>query len=139
MSPRLAGRQIFAHRPKSVQPPNIYEKEILLESKLLELVRLRVAQICDCRLCTDVHKETLKALGESDERIRRLRSWRESSLYNDRERTALAVSEALGSNPPQPVSKDTVRKARAHFNDAEILQLTLTIFAVNDWTHLCAH
>ena len=139
MNPRLMSRQVFAHRPKIVESADVYAKEILLESKLLALVRMRVAHICNCQLCIDVHKEALKDKGESAARIEQLQSWRVSSLYTDRERTALAVSEALGSNPPKPVSKDVVKDARAHFNDAEILQLTLTIFTVNDWSHLCTH
>ena len=124
---------------KPLEPLKIYEQEIFLEPRLLELVRLRVAQICDCKLCIDHHTETLKAQGESRERLEKLKTWRESALYNNRERTALAVGEALGSDPPKPLAKDVVFDARAYFNDAEILQLTLTIFAVNDWNHLCAH
>jgi len=103
------------------------------------MVRLRVAQICNCQLCMDSHIQALKILGESSERIRQLSSWRESLLYTDRERAALAVSEALGENPPKPVSKSVVRDVRVHFNEAEIVQLALAIFAVNDWNHLYVH
>jgi alkylhydroperoxidase family enzyme len=75
--------------------------------------------------------------GESEDRIEHLDSWRASGLYSEREKTALTVAEALGSTPPMPVPKATVQQAKVHFNDAEILQLTWNIFAVNDWNHRC--
>ena len=139
MSPHQASVETPAHWNKFVESPDVHAREIFLEPNLLEMVRLRVAQICGCQLCIDHHTEALKAQGESDDRIEQLKSWRESTLYSDKERTALAVGEALGADPPKPVSKDVVRDARVHFNDAEILELTLTIFAVSDWSHLCAH
>lgn len=102
------------------------------------MVRLRVAQMGDHQPCIDAHTKALKAQGESDERIQQIKSWRESTLYDARERAALAVSEVLGSNLSESVPKDIVCNARAHFNDEEILQLTVAIFAVNDWIYLCA-
>lgn len=137
---RLTPSQINSRRGGSrIKSPDIYEKEILLEPRLLELIRLRIAQICNCRLCIDHHAEVLKGLGELDERIRRLPSWRESSLFKDRERAALAISEALVKDSSKPVSKEIVREAHAHFNNAEVLQLTLAIFAIKDWAPLCDH
>jgi AhpD family alkylhydroperoxidase len=135
----LSASGTSTYRSKRAEPFKIYDQEIFLEPRLLELVRLRVAQICDCQLCIDHHTETLTAQGESRDRIEQLKLWRKSALYSERERVALEVGEALGSEPPKPLAKDVVCDARAHFNDAEILQLTLTIFAVNDWNHLCAH
>ena len=124
---------------KASESGDIYAQEICLEPGLLELVRLRVAQICNCQLCIDHHTEVLRDQGESENRIEHLESWRASGLYSDRERTAFGVAEALGATPPKPVSNSTVHEAKAHFNNAEILQLTLAIFAVNDWNHRCTH
>ena len=132
--PRVKPQKVTASESK-----DICSQEIFLEPRLLELVRLRVAQICNCQLCIDHHTEILRDQGESENRIEHLESWPESGLYSERERTALGVAEALGSTPPKPVSKSTVQMAKAHFNDAEILQLTLTIFAVNDWNRRCTH
>jgi AhpD family alkylhydroperoxidase len=139
MSTHLSHFQVKPQQSKTFERRDIYSKEILLEPKLLELVRLRVAQICHCQLCVEHHTQTLVDQGESENRVEHLESWRASALYSDRERTALAVAEALGSIPPKPVSKAIIKEARAHFNGAEILQLTLTIFAVNDWNYRCTH
>jgi AhpD family alkylhydroperoxidase len=139
-SVRTAKKTSPAHsrRKKASEQADAFTGKIVLEPKLQEIVRLRVAQICNCQLGIEVHTEALKAQGESNERIQQLKSWRESLLYDERERAALAVSEALGSDPPQSVSKDIVHKARSHFKDGEIIQLALTIFAVTDWNYLYA-
>jgi len=139
MSTHLSPPRVKPQQVKTSEPRDIYSQEKFLEPKLLELVRLRVAQICRCQLCIDHHTEILMDQGESEERIQELSSWGQSALYSDRERTALAIGEALGSTPPKPVSKMTVQDARGHFNEGEIMQLTLTIFAVNDWNHRCTH
>src|SRR4051812_38459256 len=60
----------------------------------LELVHVRVGQINGCSVCVDMHSRALKKLGESDERIFVLATWREASYYTDAERAALALAEA---------------------------------------------
>ena len=137
MSPHPTSRRTSSPRKRASKQIDAFTDEISLEPKLLEMVRLRVAQICNCQLGIDVHTKALKAQGESVERIQQLKSWRESSLYDVRERAALAVSEVLGLDPPEPVFKNVVHEARAYFKDAEIIHLTLTIFAVTDWNNQC--
>ncbi len=137
MNTHLRPRPTTHHGKTAPGLTHPYDQEIFLEPRLLDLVRLRVAQICHCQLCIDLHAEELTDQGESINRIRDLPLWRNSGLYTERERTALAIAEALGSIPPKPVSKAVVSDARIHFNDAEILHLTLTIFAVNDSNHTC--
>jgi AhpD family alkylhydroperoxidase len=126
-------------RDDSFAQANVCAQEDSLDPKLLEVIRLRVAQLCNCQLCIDYHTEILKAHGESDDRIKQLNVWRESSLYEPRERAALALTEALGSDPLEPVPQNLVHDAQDYFNDADILQLTITIFAVRDSNYLCLH
>lgn len=137
MSNRTATPKALIHWDDPLDPVDAYEREIFLEPELLAMVRLRVAQICDSQLYVNTHTEALRAMGESEERIALLKAWRESSLYSPRERIALAMSEGLGANPPEPLSDEAVDEARRHFNNAELLQLTLTIFSASDWSQRC--
>lgn len=112
-TPRRGSRR--HHSKKAiVERARALPENLSLGNRLVEMVRLRVAQICKCQLAVDVHTRGLLAQGESIGRIQRLKAWRESSLYDDRERAALAVSEALGVNPPDPTAEKVVHEARTH-------------------------
>lgn len=139
MHPNRMHSSSAVYRAGSFDPENPPLDEIVLEPRLLDLVRLRVALIHKCRPCFDSHLESLRNHGESEERVRQLISWRESSLYNGTERAALALADALAAEPGAPIPKNLVRDARKHFNDAEILHLVLTIFAANDWNSQAIH
>ena len=66
-----------------------------LDHKLLELVKLRASQLNGCAHCIDMHTKELRADGESEQRLYLLNAWRESPLYSERERAALAWTEAV--------------------------------------------
>src|SRR6476660_726674 len=66
-----------------------------LERPLIELVKLRASQINGCAFCIDMHWKDARAAGESEQRLYMLSAWRESPLYIDRERSALALCEAM--------------------------------------------
>jgi alkylhydroperoxidase family enzyme len=83
-----------------------------------------------------MHTEALRALGESDERLHSLESWRDASCYADRERAALAWAEAVtlvaGARVPMRVFDEMSR----HFSEKEMCDLTLAIAAINAWNRL---
>src|SRR5919205_4650551 len=66
-----------------------------LDSKLLDLVRMRASQINGCAYCLDMHSKDARANGETEQRLYGLRAWRETPYYSARERAALAWAEAL--------------------------------------------
>jgi AhpD family alkylhydroperoxidase len=102
-----------------------------LERGLLELVKLRASQINGCAHCLDMHAKELRADGESEQRIYLLDAWRESPFYSDRERAALAWTEALTLVTQGHVPDDVYQAARAQFNEQELANLTLAIVAIN--------
>jgi AhpD family alkylhydroperoxidase len=104
-----------------------------LEKKLIDLIYLRISQINGCAFCIDMHSKDLRAEGESEERIYLLEAWRESPFYNDRERAALAWSEALTKVSEDRVPDDVFEEARRHFTDDELVKLTLAVAAINGW------
>src|SRR6266511_6173017 len=66
-----------------------------LDSKLLDLVRMRASQINGCAYCLDMHSKDARANGESEQRLYALNAWEETPFFTDRERAALAWTEAV--------------------------------------------
>lgn len=102
-----------------------------LERRLLELVKLRASQINGCAHCIDMHSKELRADGESEQRLYLLSSWQESSFYTERERAALAWTEAVTVVSQGHVPEDVYQLARAQFDERELVNLTLAIVAIN--------
>jgi len=107
-----------------------------LATSLLELVRLRASLMNGCEYCTHVHTAELRKLNEPGERIDDLAGWRSSSSYTQRERAALAWTEAV-TNIQDGHAPDVVYdEVRAHFSDVETVNLTLAITTINAWNRL---
>lgn len=104
-----------------------------LESTLQELIKLRVSQINGCAFCIDMHFREATAKGEKAERLYLLDAWRESPVYTDRERAALAWAEAVTLVSQTHVPDAVYREAREHFDEAELVNLTLAVVAINGW------
>ena len=107
-----------------------------LERPLLELVKLRASQLNGCAFCLDMHWKEARAAGESEERLYMLNAWRESHLYSERERAALAWTEALTLVSQTGAPDDVYDEAREHFDEKEISDLTLAIAAINAWNRM---
>jgi MoaD family protein len=107
-----------------------------LERNLLELVKLRASQLNGCAFCYDMHWKDARALGESEERLYMLTAWRESRLYTERERAALAWTEAVTLISQTGAPDDVYEEAREHFDEREISDLTLAIAAINAWNRM---
>ncbi|MGL4553313.1 MAG: carboxymuconolactone decarboxylase family protein [Gemmataceae bacterium] len=104
-----------------------------LEPSLQELVRLRVSQINRCAFCIDLHFREATAKGEAAERLYLLDAWREAPVYTPRERAALGWAEAVTLVSQTHVPDDVYADARTHFEDAELVNLTLAVVAINGW------
>jgi AhpD family alkylhydroperoxidase len=104
-----------------------------LESTLQELIKLRVSQINGCAYCIDMHFREATAKGEKPERLYLLDAWRESPVYTDRERAALAWAEAVTLVSQTHVPDDVFRETRQHFSEEELVSLTLAVVAINGW------
>lgn len=113
-----------------------YLKQCGLDSTLINLVYLRASQINGCAFCLDMHAKDLRAAGESEDRIYLLDAWRESPVYTERERAALAWTEDLTRLGGDRVSDELYDKARNHFNEEELANLTLAVVAINGWNRL---
>ncbi|HEX4191798.1 MAG TPA: carboxymuconolactone decarboxylase family protein [Stellaceae bacterium] len=102
-----------------------------LERSLLELVKLRASQINGCAHCIDMHTKELRADGENEQRLYLLNAWEEAPIYSERERAALAWTEAVTLISETHVPDDVYALVSAHFNETELANLTLAIVAIN--------
>ena len=80
---------------------------------LLHLVRLRASQLNGCAYCIDMHWKDLRALGETEQRLYSLDAWRECPYYTERERAALAWTEAVTLDRGRPRARRRLRATRA--------------------------
>ncbi|MHB2035908.1 MAG: carboxymuconolactone decarboxylase family protein [Nitrososphaerales archaeon] len=107
-----------------------------LESSLLNLVDMRASQINGCAWCLDMHSKDARADGETEQRLYMLSAWRESPFYTDRERAALAWTEAVTLVGDSHVTDDVYGEARKQFSEKELVDLTLAVIAINGWNRL---
>ncbi len=113
-----------------------YVRQCGLEDSLLELVRIRVSQINACAYCIDIHTKDARAAAESEQRLYCLSAWRETTFYTDRERAALAWSEAVTQLSENQVPDDVYENARTHFSDKELVNLTMAVISINSMNWL---
>lgn len=107
-----------------------------LDASLLGLVRLRASLMNGCEYCIHVHTAELRKLNETAERIATVAQWQNSDIYTQRERAALAWTEAVTNIQDGHASDAVYDKVRAHFSDVETVNLTLTITTINAWNRL---
>ncbi len=113
-----------------------YARHSGLEPSLLELVKMRASQINGCAFCLDMHSKDARAGGETEQRLYALNAWRETPFFSERERAALAWTEAVTCVSETHVPDETYESVRQHFSEKELVDLTLAIIAINGWNRL---
>ncbi|HTW95547.1 MAG TPA: carboxymuconolactone decarboxylase family protein [Tepidisphaeraceae bacterium] len=107
-----------------------------LERPMIELMKMRASQINGCAYCLDMHWKDARAAGESEQRLYGLDAWEESPYYTERERAALLWTEAVTRVADAHVPDEVFEKVRPHFNDKELVDLTIVVAAINAWNRL---
>ncbi|MBT2507374.1 carboxymuconolactone decarboxylase family protein [Streptomyces sp. ISL-98] len=107
-----------------------------LEYSLQELVKIRASQINGCAMCLDMHTLDAAAAGETHQRMHALNAWRETPFFTERERAALALTEAGTLLANGGVSDEVYAEAAAHFDENELAALTWLIAIINTFNRL---
>ena len=131
MKSRLDFRKASPQGDKAMAALHAFVRDCGLEHSLLELVKLRASQINGCAHCIDMHSKELRADGESEQRLYLLDAWRESPQFSERERAALAWTEAVTLVANGHVPDDVYEEARTQFSEEAIVNLTLALVAIN--------
>ena len=129
----------FEVAPGALKPMIELEKNLTnrgLEHSLIELVKTRASQINGCAYCINMHTQDARKLGETEQRLYLLSAWRESPLYTDRERAALAWTDAVTLIADTHAPDDLYEDVRAHFSESETVNLTMLVGAINAWNRL---
>jgi AhpD family alkylhydroperoxidase len=131
-----AGRiQLAEEAPKQVAAMVRFQSSIELEEHLHHLMSLRASQINGCAFCIDMHWKDARAAGESEERLYALDAWRESPLYDERERAALELCEAITRISEGHVP-DAVWERATDALGEEVGQVVLAVTAINAWNRV---
>ncbi|GAB0118909.1 carboxymuconolactone decarboxylase family protein [Acidisoma sp. 7E03] len=136
MEPRL---DYFRAAPEVMKAMVALEHAVVtsgLEHSLIELVKTRASQINGCAYCIDMHTRDAIKAGESPTRLFLLDAWHEAPLYSDRERAALAWTEALTRISETHAPDEDFAALKAQFSDEEIVKLSLLIATINAWNRL---
>lgn len=136
MQPRLDVPKVAPDVYKAMSALETCVHQSGLESSLLELIKTRASQINHCAFCLDMHTKDARANGETEQRLYTLPAWRETPFFSERERAALAWTEALTLVAETQVPDDVYEIARKHFTEKELADLTLAIVAINGWNRL---
>jgi AhpD family alkylhydroperoxidase len=115
---------------------DLYVQTCDLEKSLVMLAQFRASQLNGCAYCLDMHSKDLRAIGEQEQRLYSLPAWRECPYYTDRERAALAWTEAVTLIASDRVPDAVYREVQPHFSDKELADLTLVVAAINAWNRL---
>lgn len=107
-----------------------------LDKSLLHLIKIRASQINGCVYCLDMHTKDAQADGEDIQRILVLPAWREAPLYTEKERAALALTEAVTLINQGGVSDKVYETALKHFGEKGLADLTMAIVSINSWNRL---
>jgi AhpD family alkylhydroperoxidase len=113
-----------------------YLQECSIEKALLYLIQFRASQLNGCGYCLDMHSKDLRAIGETEQRLYSLEAWRECPYYSDRERAALAWTEAVTLVTQGHIPDSVYEEVRPQFSERELSDLTLAVAAINAWNRL---
>ncbi|MBL0309687.1 MAG: carboxymuconolactone decarboxylase family protein [Bacteroidetes bacterium] len=107
-----------------------------LEHSLYELVKTRASQINGCAYCLDMHTKDARKAGETEQRLYALSAWRETPFYSERERAALAWTEAVTLISQNDIPDSLYQATCKYFSEKELVALTMAIIAINGWNRL---
>jgi AhpD family alkylhydroperoxidase len=122
---------------ESMDTLDTYIQTCGLERALILLIQLRASQINGCAYCVDMHWKDLRAAGDTEQRLCSLAAWQECPYYSDRERAALAWTEAVTLIADARVPNAVYEAVSPHFNEKELADLTFAVAAINAWNRLC--
>ena len=136
MKARLNAYQADPNAMKALMTLENYVQSSGLEPSLIDLVKTRASQINGCAYCIHMHTREARGHGESEERLYLLDDWRESPLYTERERAALAWTEAVTLVSETHVPDAVYEEARKQFGEAELVKLTVLVATINAWNRI---
>ena len=107
-----------------------------LPAVLLEIVRLRCSQLNGCEYCVGLHSAELRKHHEPETRIAGVANWQNTQSFTQREQAGLRWAEVITNIQHGHASNEEYALVREHFDDAEVVNLTLAIASINAWNRM---
>jgi AhpD family alkylhydroperoxidase len=136
MQPRIDYRKYAPEAQKAMLALEKYISDSGLEPLLVHLMKMRASQINSCAYCVDMHSIDARALGETEQRLYALDAWRETPFFSDRERAALAWTEAITLVSETHVPDAVFEEVKKYFSEKEIMDLTIVATTINMWNRM---
>lgn len=136
MQPRIPFAEAAPEALKAMLGLERYVRTCGLEHSLLHLIKLRASLRNGCAYCVDMHTKDARAAGESEQRLYAVGVWREAPFFTERERAALAWTDALTYVHQEGVPDDLYRSVREHFSEKALVDLTMAVVAINGWNRI---
>jgi AhpD family alkylhydroperoxidase len=136
MTPRIDYARVAPEAIRPLRELERYLESSTIERSLRELVKLRASLINGCAYCIDMHTKDARAGGESEQRLYALAAWHEAPFYTERERAALAWTDAVTRVSETHVPDALFAEIRRHFSEQELVDLTLAVVAINGWNRI---
>ena len=136
MEPRLNLKEVAPEALRALHALDQYVTSSGFEPSLLDLVRLRASQINKCAYSIDAHTKDARARGETEQRLYALDAWRDTPFYTERERAAMAWTEAVTLISESHVPEELYQSVRQQFSEKELVDLTLEVIYIDGWNRL---
>lgn len=136
MTPRIDYVRTEPQIGQALGALHTYVRGSALDPRLLNLIDIRVSQINGCAYCLDMHCETARKAGESQQRLDVLAAWWETELFTPQEQVVLRFAEQLTCISTDKVSEDLHAQLAALFSEQEIVQLIGAVIDINAWNRL---
>lgn len=136
MEPRIDYTKASPEAYKAMAQLEAVVRRSGLDPKLLELVKIRASQMNGCAFCIDMHTKDARLKEETEQRIYALDAWRETPFFTEKERAALGWTEAITNIRTGHAPEAVYQELSRHFNEAEIVNLTLAITTINAWNRI---
>jgi AhpD family alkylhydroperoxidase len=127
------------------QSPELFKKFVefslalrnsAIEEAIRHLVDLRASQLNGCAFCVDMHVKEATQHGERPLRLHHVVAWRESTLFNPRERAALEWTDILTRMPVDGVPDAVYERVRTALTEKELSDLTFLVMSINAWNRV---
>lgn len=136
MQPRLNPAKVAPNGYAAMVGLEKYLATCGLDHGLIHMLKLRASQINGCAYCIDMHWKDARARGETEQRLYGLAAWEESPYYNERERAALAWTEAVIRVAETHVPDSVFEEVKKHYSEKEIADLTLVLATISAWNRI---
>jgi AhpD family alkylhydroperoxidase len=136
MTPRIDLSKVSPEAYRALMGVELFARQSGLEPSLLHLVKLRASYMNGCAYCIDMHSKDARIAGETEQRIYAVPVWQETPFYTERERAALAYTEAVTALAHGGVSDEVFAETAKHFPERELVALTMAIVAINSWNRV---